>query len=44
MPDGADAVIMVEETALDGDVAVHVFATVTAGQNIGRRGGDLSPG
>lgn len=44
LPEGADAVVMVEETALDGESAVQVFAAVTAAQHIGRRGGDLSPG
>lgn len=44
MPEGADAVVMVEETALDGADGVRVFAHVAAGQNVGRRGADLSPG
>jgi molybdopterin molybdotransferase len=43
MPDGADAVIMVEETALDGD-RVSLFAPVRSGQNIGPRGADISVG
>ena len=43
MPAGANAVVMVEQTARRGDtVAVH--APVTAGQNIGRRGGDMTAG
>ncbi len=44
MPDGADAVVMVEETAPAGDDAVDVLAAAAAGQNIGRRGADISPG
>ena len=43
MPDGADAVVMVEETAADGD-SISVFAATTAGQNIGRQGQDIRHG
>jgi molybdopterin molybdotransferase len=43
IPEGADAVIMVEETVLDGD-RVAVFATVRPAQNIGRRGADITTG
>jgi molybdenum cofactor synthesis domain-containing protein len=44
LPDGADAVVMVEETAaVDGD-RVAIRATAAAGQNIGRKGADISPG
>jgi molybdenum cofactor synthesis domain-containing protein len=43
MPEGADAVVMVEDTAADGD-AVQLFATATAGQNIGRQGQDIRTG
>ncbi|MDH4066824.1 MAG: molybdopterin-binding protein [Acidobacteriota bacterium] len=43
MPLGADAVIMVEDTA-PGDPGVQVFAAVRPGQNIGRRGADISSG
>jgi molybdenum cofactor synthesis domain-containing protein len=43
MPSGADAVVMVEETALDGD-AVRVFAAVKPQQNIGRQGADIQKG
>ena len=43
MPDGADAVVMVEETSADGDT-VHVFATAAPGQNIGRQGADIRSG
>jgi molybdopterin molybdotransferase len=43
IPHGADAVIMVEETALGAD-DVSVFAAVRPGQNIGRRGADITTG
>jgi molybdopterin molybdotransferase len=43
LPAGADAVIMVEDTAIAGDV-VSLFAAVKTGQNIGRRGADISIG
>jgi molybdenum cofactor synthesis domain-containing protein len=43
MPAGADAVVMVEETARTGD-RVAVRAAVTSGQNIGPRGADLKSG
>lgn len=43
MPDGADAVIMVEETALDGE-DVMFYASPRTGQNIGRRGADIATG
>jgi molybdenum cofactor synthesis domain-containing protein len=43
MPEGADAVIMVEETTSDGD-EVSLFAPIRTGQNIGRRGADISNG
>jgi molybdopterin molybdotransferase len=44
MPDGADAVVMVEETSSDEAGAVRVFAPVTASQNIGRKGADIRKG
>jgi molybdenum cofactor synthesis domain-containing protein len=44
LPEGADAVVMVEETAPAGDDHVDINAAATAGQNIGRRGADISPG
>ena len=44
MPDGADAVVMVEETAPAGPAAVEILAAATPGQNIGRRGADIRPG
>jgi molybdopterin molybdotransferase len=44
MPDGADAVVMVEETSRAGEQTVDVLVPAAAGQNIGRRGADISPG
>jgi molybdenum cofactor synthesis domain-containing protein len=44
MPDGADAVVMVEETAhVDGE-HVAICAEAAPKQNIGRKGADISPG
>jgi molybdenum cofactor synthesis domain-containing protein len=43
MPTGADAVVMVEETARDGD-AVRFLSGVTPRQNVGRRAADLAAG
>jgi molybdenum cofactor synthesis domain-containing protein len=43
LPAGADAVVMVEETARDGD-RVQIRKHAAIGQNIGRRGGDLKCG
>src|SRR5258706_12749387 len=39
LPAGADAVVMVEETATHDDREVDIFAAATPGQNVGRRGG-----
>lgn len=44
MPDGADAVVMVEETEKDEGGTVRVFSPVYPGQNVGRRGADISAG
>src|SRR5712671_4238816 len=44
LPSGADAVVMVEQTAKVGDSAVAIKASATAGQNIGRRGADIASG
>jgi len=44
LPSGADAVVMVEETAKNGESEVDIFAPATGGQNIGRRGGDIVAG
>ncbi len=43
VPEGADAVLMVEDTALDGD-DVLARAAVRPRQNIGPRGADISAG
>ena len=43
IPDGADAVVMVERTSRDGDI-VLVHHPAAPRQNIGRRGGDLATG
>jgi molybdenum cofactor synthesis domain-containing protein len=44
VPAGADAVVMVEETAKHGDHEIDIFAAATTGQNIGKRGGDMTIG
>jgi molybdenum cofactor synthesis domain-containing protein len=44
IPDGADAVVMVEETDPAGDSAVRIFAEVQPQQNVGRRGADIQAG
>ena len=44
MPDGADAVVMVEDTNRDASGVVNVFAPVSVGQNIGRQGADIRNG
>ena len=41
MPDGADAVVMVEETEKDEAATVRVFSPVYPGQNVGRQGADI---
>jgi molybdopterin molybdotransferase len=43
LPDGADAVVMAEETDRDGD-AVRIMTPVYPKQHIGRRGADISAG
>ena len=43
MPDGADAVVMVEETERAGD-AVRVLTPVYPRQHVGRRGADITSG
>jgi len=43
MPDGANAVVMVEETTRDGDV-VRIREAVRPGQNVGRRAADIAAG
>jgi molybdenum cofactor synthesis domain-containing protein len=44
LPEGADAVVMVEETAMMPDDHVAIHAEAAPGQNIGRKGADISPG
>ena len=41
MPDGADAVVMVEETERGGDDEVRVFTPVYPRQNVGRQASDI---
>jgi molybdopterin molybdotransferase len=43
VPDGADAVVMIEGTTRDGNL-VRIRAAAHAGQNIGRRGSDVRAG
>ena len=44
IPDGADAVVMVEETDSDDDDVVRIFAEVQPQQNVGRHGADIQTG
>lgn len=44
MPQGADAVVMVEETDRDVDNQVRIFTPVYPRQNVGGRGADIVPG
>jgi molybdopterin molybdotransferase len=44
MPQGADAVVMVEETDMGAADGVRVFAAVAPGQNVGRQGADIASG
>jgi molybdopterin molybdotransferase len=44
MPDGANAVVMVEETEKEPGGNVRIMSPVHPRQNVGRRGGDLSTG
>jgi len=43
LPPGADAVVMVEQTAADGDL-IQINGPSTPGANVGRRGSDLMTG
>jgi molybdenum cofactor synthesis domain-containing protein len=43
MPDGADAVVMVERTSADGD-RLEIFAAATIGDHVRPAGGDLGVG
>jgi molybdopterin molybdotransferase len=44
LPVGADAVVMVENTTQHNGEAVEVLAPASPGENIGRRGADISAG
>lgn len=44
IPDGADAVVMVEETERDDEGDVRVLTPVYPQQNVGRRGADIGRG
>jgi molybdenum cofactor synthesis domain-containing protein len=44
MPEGADAVVMVEETDRASDGEVRIFTPVFPRQNVGRQGADISHG
>ena len=44
LPPGADAVVMVEDTAATDDGAVRVFGAVQRQQNVGGQGADISRG
>src|SRR5436190_982616 len=44
LPESADAVVMVEETTKAGEERVAILAQATTGQNIGRRGADITAG
>jgi molybdenum cofactor synthesis domain-containing protein len=44
MPEGADAVVMVEETERDGPETVRIYTPVYPRQHVGRRGADLQQG
>ena len=44
LPDGADAVVMVEETEKGPDGRVRVFTPVYPRQHVGRRGADIASG
>ncbi|HEY3383005.1 MAG TPA: gephyrin-like molybdotransferase Glp [Vicinamibacterales bacterium] len=44
MPEGANAVVMVEETEKDESGQVRIFSPVYPGQNVGRQGADIRAG
>jgi len=44
LPAGADAVVMVEESAKTDAGTIDIFAAAAAGQNIGKRGADIHTG
>ncbi len=44
MPEGADAVVMVEQTSSSGDDIVAIHAAVSRGEHMGRKGADIAAG
>ena len=44
IPEGASAVVMVEDTDKNADGAVHIFGPVYPGQNVTRQGADIRSG
>ena len=44
LPDGADAVVIVEETDGEASGSVRVFSAVSPGQNLGPQGADIKRG
>lgn len=44
LPAGADAVVMVEETAKAADGRIQILASAPVGQNIGRKAADIASG
>jgi molybdenum cofactor synthesis domain-containing protein len=44
LPDGADAVVMVEETEKGSDGEIRIFTPVYPRQHVGRRGADIAGG
>ena len=44
LPEGADAVVMVEETLKNGTSEVQIFTPVYPRQHVGRRGADIAAG
>ncbi len=44
IPNGADAIVIVEETGSDAETVVRIFAEVQPQQNVGRQGADIRAG
>jgi molybdopterin molybdotransferase len=44
LPEGADAVVMVEETDVEDNGRVRIYAEVKPQQNVGKRGADIQEG
>lgn len=44
LPQGAEAVVMVEDTRLAGDGVVEILAPTSSGRHIGRQGADIAAG